>query len=544
MQRGVDFANRYMKGVVSTLSKRPNWDFIADRDFLDSEIFSDVDQSRIHSIDGDISSIPSDIDDQKVHLICVANGEQLLVRHFRKGGHHCIGLFSDLARRHAAFCPPRFNFTDKTLREPTHRFAILSLPRAASTVLALEMEKLGIGKPKEHIQSFLLETVRHRNLTKFKFPDWRRMLETQNAVNGIFSSKIIWDFYIDFKAILREDENDALHEFMNFNAIARIRREDKYAQAVSDYLARRTKVWHKWPGGHDDYEVIVATAAKNPDFAALSKTFYKFERSEREIDAYLREYNGSLIEVSFDEISVDPVAAAHRIARHFDIGVPERIDAEPTLQPTRSEAHDALADKLKQYIANMPNTKPRPQLGKTINLEQQILALSERVSELETRIGVLALLAHPRIAEIYAQTFGALGFQPGDEAWRAHGFHLAETSKDGNRLIWSVGDQLSWIDVFLLENTLYSAIIQVIMTPNIREHGLFVSIDGEPTPTDQKGNQFLFNVAASKTGWQRIEMRCPKVYEKHSESKDTRTLGFALVEMRISISRTLQTDVE
>ncbi|MGH2413179.1 MAG: Stf0 family sulfotransferase [Microcystaceae cyanobacterium] len=120
---------------------------------------------------------------------------------------------------------------------PKVAYAIVSTPRAGSTVLceALSSTKIA-GFPKEDLRESSAILTQH---CRFDSARLLQMLMTYKTTqNGVFGTKLIFQFLSVFSQ--SEDFEQILKQFK----LIYLTRRDKIAQAVSLFLAQKTKIWH------------------------------------------------------------------------------------------------------------------------------------------------------------------------------------------------------------------------------------------------------------------------------------------------------------
>ena len=96
-------------------------------------------------------------------------------------------------------------------------------------------------------------------------------------------------------------------DFFKRVPIIYIERTDKYAQSVSDAVARRTGVWHLW---NDDVKETYKGKLENvgDDLSDAIASYRKFRRSERKLLAFVEANAGSIIKIQYEELVKAPKA--------------------------------------------------------------------------------------------------------------------------------------------------------------------------------------------------------------------------------------------
>ena len=102
-----------------------------------------------------------------------------------------------------------------------------------------------------------------------------------------------------------EEEREHMLAFLKRVPVIYINRSDKYGQAVSDVIARKTGVWHLWNDGMKKaYQDKLSTVGEEISDAIAS--YQKFRRSERDLAAFLEAHAGSIIKVEYEDLVSAP----------------------------------------------------------------------------------------------------------------------------------------------------------------------------------------------------------------------------------------------
>lgn len=216
-----------------------------------------------------------------------------------------LGLIGDLLPRLAAGRPP-----DAPAAPAANTYAILCTPRTGSYYLCDLLAGLGFGEPDEHLDQGLCAAARRGAL------DLRRHLDTLRTVavtNDWFGTKLISHVLFaafdsgwpaaQFLAWVREHDVRTIH----------LVRDDRVAQAVSNYRARRTGLWR------------VTDDAERPqppeyDFAAIRDDHRELQRQQDWLDLFVGHLPSPPLRVVYEELDRDPARAMHEIAAHLTGG--------------------------------------------------------------------------------------------------------------------------------------------------------------------------------------------------------------------------------
>lgn len=338
--------------ITSVLSQKKNWILLCDEPFHGYFVGNNFPRDHLRLL-SEFPSKNEEIPANFVYVICTNADEAPHSSVIKKRGGQAIGLFSNIIPRLIALAPPRFNWPDATA--PTTSYAMISLPRAASTVLAQELKSLGVGLPTEHIRDPIIEFAAHRAITNFDLFSWWKILTLSQTANNIFGTKIIWDFLEMFRVRLVSAEYDWLLEQLSKFHFFYLVRDDKVGQAVSDYVARATGIWHKWSKKkeaqyEDKLKEISGTSSVNMN--DLVATYNKFVASEEKLRKFLESLGAPVTEITFDQICDNPRLEAAKIGR--SLGVKIGKDAEkgqPALERTTSEQHLRIEAELRAHLS-------------------------------------------------------------------------------------------------------------------------------------------------------------------------------------------------
>jgi len=335
---------------LEMLRGRPNWVFAVDDAFgrhLREAV--GVEPARLLPI-ATLGSTPPPVG-REVAAICTEGSEDAPVRVLRQMGLKPLRLFGDLVPRRAARADLRAARETPPPRDLG--YVILCLPRCGSTLLTKEFELLGLGRPTEHLRAAVVALMQ-APAAAFDVRHWWNLVEANNTFGGVFGTKVLIDFLL-----MAEDADAAagafLREAIQGLRVVRIIRRNKIDQAVSDYLARRTGVWHLWndgiKAGYGERLARIDAAADEP-IDAVAETWRKFVANEDRLDAMLRTAGIVPIDIDYEALAADPKGVVKSVAEALGRTVPDSYLASPvSLEPTRSETHARLAAALASRLA-------------------------------------------------------------------------------------------------------------------------------------------------------------------------------------------------
>lgn len=341
-------------GLIELLRARKRWAFVAD-DGFHAHLLSALpaeDHGRIHRLVDVASLTPAHLEGFEVAVICT-NGSEELPREAinRRLGIRPLRLFADLMLRRAAGAPLRGPIPSDQDPPPDFSYAILCLPRCGSTLLVKEFEMLRLGQPREHFRTPIATLLAQREVSGFNLERWWAFLRAAATVDGVFGTKIIFDFLAMASEHMTPRERDWLTGKLREMPVVRILRTNKIDQAVSDYVARKTGVWHLWDDGiKAGYgERLAAVSADMKELVAL---YRKFVRNEERLEQLLQENGIRPIDIDYVALARTPKAAVAAAVEKLGRPVPPDYLASPvSLEPTRTAIHERLSAELAAAIA-------------------------------------------------------------------------------------------------------------------------------------------------------------------------------------------------
>ena len=332
---------------LENLMKSQPWGLICDDEFRGLFEEWGVDPKKLIAVE----DVEDDIDSHlfpKILVVCTERPEGPIQKHLREQDVQTLGLFSQLIPRLAAGLPPRYN--SRNAETAKLEYAIMCLPRCGSTLVSRELKLIGAGNPVEHFRGYVQDLLREREVSRFDFPRWWSMVRNGHIANGVFGTKIIYDFWKMAEKFMEDDEIDEIIRFLKKVPVIYIERSDKYSQAVSDAVARQTGVWHLWSANmKETYAQKLEGLDGNLQDAIAS--YKKFRRNERELSEFLENIGSRVIRIEYEDLVINPKLTIARAAGQLGLEVPESYMASPiSLEPTTSEAHRMLRDRLKEEL--------------------------------------------------------------------------------------------------------------------------------------------------------------------------------------------------
>ena len=281
--------------------------------------------------------------------VCTENPEGPSQQLLREYGRPSLGLFSQIVPRLAAGLPPRYALPASN--DAKVEFAILCSGRCGSTLLSRELRAAGAGKPGEHLRPPVLTLLRHRKVSGFDFHRWWDLVRLGHTSDGVFGTKIIFGFWLAAKEFMTKDEQNCFLEFLGRATIIHISRRDRVAQAVSDFVANKTGVWHLLKGGEREaYDISAARI--EADVATLVSIYDRYAKHEEAISSLIQASGGRLLEIDYEDLAADPKQVVARAVEALGLKASSSYFAtDVKLEPTTTVAHQMLGDLLRRALA-------------------------------------------------------------------------------------------------------------------------------------------------------------------------------------------------
>lgn len=332
-------------GVQSLLLARSDWLLVCDEPFHALFAQIGIPAVRLVALPLARATIPAGA----TCIVCMRGREDPIAARIERRGGRALGLFRDILNKRIAHAPPGFDAAG--VAPPAISYAIATIPRTASTILTEELKRLRLGAPAEHIRPPLVACARRRAVTGFDPQAWWRDLTRAQSVDGVFGTKLIWDFLDGFLTSLSEAERDWFLDEIRGCAIVYLVRENKVEQAVSEYVASAIGVWHRWDTTRQGYDAQLARLG-DVDLAALVQTYESMTAREEALRGWLERNGLPHTRLTFDDICADPRGQARAIAARLGRPASAEDDAPPPLlERTTSERHAELAALLRRHLA-------------------------------------------------------------------------------------------------------------------------------------------------------------------------------------------------
>ncbi|MEE9413570.1 MAG: Stf0 family sulfotransferase [Methylococcales bacterium] len=223
---------------------------------------------------------------------------------------------------------------DSCVLEKIHKYAIISIPRSGSTMLADILFQTGYcGQPKEHLRNsiVLLATV----ADSFDFQKWLgSMLVNTCTANNVFGTKVISHFAHSLSNDLKPSDIKFLQQFKHTKLIY-LSREDKADQAVSTYIARQSNLFFTPTLIHKSKRLKFIKTL-DYDFDALYECYQKIIDAENATAQFIQSLGLSVLEVGYENLVNNQTQTIERILSFLNIETSEHlVISKPRTKPVR-----------------------------------------------------------------------------------------------------------------------------------------------------------------------------------------------------------------
>jgi LPS sulfotransferase NodH len=328
------------------LGEQP-WALVCDASFRELFISWGIDAAKLVAVE-DIEANADLGVPQKIAVVCTEKPEGPVQNRLKDRKIQTLGLFNQLIPKLAAGLPPRYH--PKADQAVKLEYAIMCLPRCGSTLVSRELRQAAAGNPVEHFRGYVQDLLREREVSRFDFQRWWDMVRTGHNIDGVFGTKIIYDFWKMAEKFMTPEEIEVIYGFLRSVPVIYIERADKFGQAVSDTLARQTGVWHIWSNSMKE-KYAEKLEGLNGNLPEAVASYNKFRRSERELEKLLESVAGRVIKVDYEDLVASPKVTISRVIGELGLDLPaDYMDAPLALEPTTSEAHQLLRERLREEL--------------------------------------------------------------------------------------------------------------------------------------------------------------------------------------------------
>lgn len=208
----------------------------------------------------------------------------------------------------------------RTCPQINHAYAIMCSARSGSTYLSeLIGRNMGVQKPIENLRPYVIFLYTHREQLNFDFQKWIDFSISSSVNKGIFSTKVIAQFLWLLEPVISADDFQyvvAKANRMKIKFIFLIR-NDKAEQAVSQYIAGRTKKWHiKGNEELKSYEEKIEFVSY--DFKSIKRQYEAMGKSDRKLKNLMSNINFPFLYITYEDLLADVEASIGNIIHFLD----------------------------------------------------------------------------------------------------------------------------------------------------------------------------------------------------------------------------------
>lgn len=233
---------------------------------------------------------------------------------------------------------------------PEILYAIFCTPRSGSTFLCDLLNKNLGGNSLEHIRNPLLYLARNRHRLNLDVSYILERILYFGCSQKVFGTKIISHFIFELIEILDQHEISQLVSFLNQFKVVYLYRENKYAQAVSRYLASTVQQWHAESiESLEQYSEKIKTV--NYNFNSLKKIYENFIAEEEKLKFFLESSFKQILTVKYEEIinnNKDSQIKLEQVVAFIKPDLPQLTHIQSKYKVLFSSLNQELIDRFKE----------------------------------------------------------------------------------------------------------------------------------------------------------------------------------------------------
>lgn len=225
-----------------------------------------------------------------------------------------LKLFSDIFINLQSGCP-LLQKSDCQLIPPKVAYAIISTPRSGSTFLCETLTSTKIaGFPDEHLRT---SSEILSQYCQFDCGRYLRILMTHETTNnGVFGTKLISHFLAGHLKSSFEI-TPLIQEFKYIYLV----RKDRIAQAVSLFLASKTKVWHLYSGkqSKEYQDKLKQVSIEDEDLEKVDRIYQNLLEQEQYLEEFFKENQISPLTIEYEKFVLFPEEYLNKIIKYLKI---------------------------------------------------------------------------------------------------------------------------------------------------------------------------------------------------------------------------------
>lgn len=229
-------------------------------------------------------------------------------------------------------------------------YLVICTPRSGSSFLCDLLKSNIGGNPLEHLRNPLLHIISNRHNLNIDLEVFLNRLFSYCSKEQIFGTKIISHFLFDLLKLLTEVEKDLLINYLSKFKIIYLHRQDKYAQAISRYIASKIKSWHVTASDESLQEYHEKTKSIEYDFQRIKKIYENFVEAEKRLQLFL-DSSGfkDILFIEYENLKQNPKQHLQTIANFCKVEINfNSTKVESRYKVLSSETNDELISKFKQ----------------------------------------------------------------------------------------------------------------------------------------------------------------------------------------------------
>jgi len=200
-------------------------------------------------------------------------------------------------------------------------YAVVCAPRCGSTFLVEMLASVGLGRPEEHLRAAEIAALSDLQIGERDAVSLLTTFLWRHQRNFVFGTKVISHFLFSLLSKISIPPAVCNHIKAHFSIIYLVRK-DKVGQAISDFLANKSYIWHV-----RDAESLQALSNKHQvieySFEDILRRYKFMMEEEKKLSSYIKDTNHLVY--FFEDLVADPDAAVGAVAKFLgfkDIGTP------------------------------------------------------------------------------------------------------------------------------------------------------------------------------------------------------------------------------
>ncbi len=291
-------------------------------------------------------------------VISLSNEKDILARlRENHSGHSYLGFVNDILICEATNTDPENQDSSRNNPPASHAYAVVCSARSGSTFLCeLIGRNLYTQKPLENLRPYIVFLYAHREEINFDFRKWLDLSISASINEGVFSTKVIAQFLWRLAPVITNDDLQYLLEkieALNLKFIF-LERKEKVGQAVSQYIAARTKMWHiKEDADFQLYEQSLETITY--DFNLINKQYLGMINSDKRLNKVLGMLQQPVFNITYEDL-LDNIESSVTDVIEF-IGVKRRNKRTQTVTRVKRTFREKNRELIEMFQSDLKSQK-------------------------------------------------------------------------------------------------------------------------------------------------------------------------------------------